>query len=62
VRVDGFRDRHVCAAGFMLVDHRGPVAIVPHPGHQVPERGAALGRELVPGVAEVVLMPRSASS
>ena len=54
VRVDGVRDRLVCAAGFVLVDHRGPVAVVPHPGHQVTERGAALGRKLVPGVAEVV--------
>ena len=38
----------------VLADHRGAFAGVPHPGHQVPEPDAALGRELVPGVVKVV--------
>ena len=52
VRVDGVRDRRVGALGLVLVDQRGPFAVVPHPGHQVSEPGAAVGRELVPGVAQ----------
>ena len=51
VRVDRIRDRLISAPGLVLVDHRGPVAVAPHPGHQVPEPGAAFG--MVPGVAEV---------
>jgi hypothetical protein len=38
----------------MLIDHRGPFAIVPHPRHQVPEPDAAPGREVVARVPEVV--------
>jgi hypothetical protein len=38
----------------VLIDHRGPFAVVSHPGHQAPKPGAAVGRELVPGVAQVV--------
>src|SRR5438552_3958887 len=56
MRVDGVRYRRVGALGLVLVDHRGPFAVVPHPGHQVPEPGAAVGRELIPSVAQVVEM------
>jgi hypothetical protein len=54
VGVDRVRDRRVGALGLVLVDHRGPLAVVSHPSHQVPEPGAAVGGELVPGVAQVV--------
>ena len=55
VGVDGVRDELIGAAGFVLVDHRGPLAVVTHAGHQVTEPGS-VGSELVPGVAEVVDM------
>jgi hypothetical protein len=59
VGVDCVRNELVGAAGHVLVDHRGPLAVVSHPGHQVSKRGAALRRELVPGVPEVVeVQPR----
>ena len=61
MRVDGVRDRRVSAPGLVLVDHRGPFAVMPHPGHQVPEPGTALRRELISSVPEVVEMqPRHA--
>jgi hypothetical protein len=44
----------ISGSSCVLVDHRGQVAVVPHPGHQVPERGAALRRELVARVSEIV--------
>ena len=56
VRVDGVCDRLVSALGLVLVDHRGSFAVVSHPGHQVPEPGAAVGRELVSRVPQVVEM------
>src|ERR1022692_3155831 len=56
MRVDRIGDRLVSALSLMLVDHRGPLAVVAHPGHQVPEPGAAPGREVVTGVAKVVEM------
>ncbi len=54
VRVDRVRDRLVSALGLVLVDHRGSFAVVPHPGHQVPEPYAAVGGELIPGVAQIM--------
>jgi hypothetical protein len=35
-------------------DHCCSLAVVAHAGHQVPDPGAAPGRELVPGMAKVV--------
>jgi hypothetical protein len=43
------RDELVGAAGHVLVDHRGPLTVVTHPGHQISECGTALGGELVIG-------------
>jgi hypothetical protein len=54
VGIDRVRDELVGAAGLALVDHCGPLAVVAHAGDQVPQPGAASGRELVPGVAQVV--------
>jgi len=41
VGIDGVRDELIGAAGLMLVDHRGPLAVVDHASRQVPEPGAA---------------------
>ena len=38
----------------VLVDDRGPFAVVSHPGHQVPQPGAAYRRQVIPGVAKIV--------
>ena len=56
VSVDGARDELVGAAGLMFSggDHCCSLAVVAHAGHQVPDPGAAPGRELVPGMAKVV--------
>jgi hypothetical protein len=51
VGVDGVGYRLVRAARLVLVDHRGPFGVVAHPRHQVTQARAAVGRELVPGVA-----------
>jgi len=40
----------------VLVDHRGPFAVVAHPGHQVPEPRAASGREMVTRVPKIMEM------
>lgn len=46
--------RPVFALGPVLVDHCRSIAVVTHPGHQVPQRGAAGGgRQGVPGVAQI---------
>jgi hypothetical protein len=39
------------AARLVLVDHRGPLGVVPHARHEVAQSGPAVGRELVTGVA-----------
>ena len=44
VRIDRGRDQLIGAAGPVLVDDRGPFAVVPHAGHQVPQPGAAYRR------------------
>ena len=38
----------------MLIDDRGALAVVAHPGHQIFEARAAGCREVVPGVPEIV--------
>src|SRR5262249_8118069 len=38
----------------VLVDHRGPLAVVTHAGHQVAQAGAAVSGELVCRVSQVV--------
>jgi hypothetical protein len=45
VSVDRTGDDPVSAACLMLVDHRRAFAVVTHPRHQVPQRGAAAGSE-----------------
>jgi putative transposase len=45
VGVDGLGDRGVGAARLVLVDQRGPLAVVAHPGHQVLDARAACRRE-----------------
>jgi len=54
VRVDRCRDQLIGTAGPVLVDDRGPFAVVPHPGHQVPQPGAAYRREVIPGMTKIV--------
>jgi hypothetical protein len=39
---------------FVLVDDRGALAVVSHPGHQIPEAGAASCGDVVPGVPEIM--------
>lgn len=58
VRVDRVGDGLVRALGLVLVDHRRPLAVVTHPGRQVPEPGAAPRRD-VSGVAKIVEMQAS---
>jgi hypothetical protein len=60
VGVDGVGYRLVRAARLVLVDHGGPFGVVAHARHQVSQACAAVGGELVSGVAEVVVMPTSA--
>ena len=52
--VDGVGDPLVSATRLVLVDHRGPLAVMPHPCHQVLETCSAVGGELVSGMAQVV--------
>lgn len=40
--------------GLVLVDDRGALAVVAHPGHQILQARAAGGREVVPGVPEIM--------
>ena len=54
VRVDRGRNQFIGTASPMLVNDRGPFAVVPYPGHQVPQPGAAYSREVIPGVAKIV--------
>jgi hypothetical protein len=42
------------SAPWTSVDHRGPFAVVAHPGHQVPEPGATPGREVVTRVPKIM--------
>jgi len=56
VRVNRAGYHLIGAARHMLVDHRGPLTIVAHARHQVPQACAAGGRELVPSVPQVVKM------
>jgi hypothetical protein len=52
--VDCARDCLTGTAGLVLVDHGGPLTVVPHPGHQVAQACTAGCRQVVPGVAQVV--------
>ena len=54
VRVDSGRDQLIGTASPVLVDDRGPFAVVPHPGHQVPQPGAAYSRKVIPGMAKIM--------
>jgi hypothetical protein len=54
VRVDRRGNQLVGTASPVLVDDRGPFAVVPHPGHQVPQPGAADRAKVIPGVAKIV--------
>src|SRR5579875_1221864 len=54
VRVDGTCDELIGAAGPVLVDQRGSLAVVPHPRHEIFEPGAADSREVVPRMPQVV--------
>ena len=40
----------------VLVDHRRTLAVVPHPGHEIPELGAAGRSERVACMAQIVKM------
>src|SRR5262249_51856223 len=51
VRVDRGRNQLIGTASPVLVDDRGPFAVVSHPGHQVPQPGAAYRRKVIPGMA-----------
>lgn len=42
------------ASCLVLVDHRGPFAVVTHPGHEVPQPRAVGCREVVPGVPQIM--------
>lgn len=52
--VDSPSDRAVSTACLVLVDHRGPFAVVTHPGHEVPQPRAVGCREVVPGVPQIM--------
>src|SRR5262249_37009189 len=52
VSVDGIGDGGVGAACLVLVDERGTFAVVPHPGHQVPQARATGRCECVPSVPQ----------
>jgi len=54
VRVDRGRDQLIGTTSPVLVEDRRPFAVVPHPGHQVPQPGAAHSCQVVPGVPKVV--------
>ena len=54
VRVDRARDQLIGTASPVLVNDRGPFAVVPHPGHQVAQPGAADRGKVIPGVAKIV--------
>src|SRR5262249_17299247 len=56
VRVDRGRNQLIGTASPVLVDDRGPFAVVSHPGHQVPQPGAAYRRKVIPGMAKIVEM------
>jgi hypothetical protein len=49
VRVDRGRNQLIGTASPVLIDDRGPFAVVSHPGHQVPQPGAAYRRKVIPG-------------
>jgi uncharacterized protein (AIM24 family) len=50
VLVDRGRNGFVRAEGYVLVNHRGPGAVVAHPRHKVAQRGSTVSGELVAGV------------
>jgi hypothetical protein len=50
-RVESVRNRSVSAVGPVLVEQRCAFVVVPHPGHQVPERDAHADGERVTRVA-----------
>jgi hypothetical protein len=54
VGVDRARDGQVSPTGLVLIDDRGALAVVAHPGHQILQARAAGGREVVPGVPEIM--------
>ena len=59
VEVDRVRDPLVSASCRVLVDQRGTFALVPHPRHQVLKSRAAVGRELVTRMPQVMNMEAS---
>jgi hypothetical protein len=54
VGVDRARDDLVGPSRLVLVDDRSSLAVVTHPGHQIPEASTAGRSEVVPGVPEIV--------
>ena len=48
VLVDRDRDGLVCAARFVLIDHRGPGGVMAHACHQVAQPGGALAANWLP--------------
>jgi hypothetical protein len=54
VGVDRARYDLVSPPRLVLVDDRSALAVMTHPGHQIPETGAAGRSEVVPGVPEIV--------
>ena len=61
VRVDPICDPLVSAARLVLVDQRGPFAVVPYSRHQVLKSRAAVRRELVTRMPQIVNMQASGS-
>ena len=52
--VDAVGNDSVRAARLVLVDQRGPLAVMPHPGHQILDPRAARSSKGVTGMAKVV--------
>jgi hypothetical protein len=54
VEIDGACDRFVRAARLVLVDHRRPLAVVPHPRHQILDPRTGRRGESVPRVPKIM--------
>ena len=54
VSVDRAGDGQVSPTSLMLIDDRGALAVVAHPGHQILQARAARCREVVPGMPEIM--------
>ena len=54
VRVDRGRNQFIGTTSPVLVNDRGPFAVVPHPCHQVSQPCAAYSRKVIPGVAKIM--------